>query len=427
MLDTLSKLKILSDAAKYDVSCSSSGSSRGNKNGGLGNASQAGICHSWTDDGRCISLLKILMSNECIYNCAYCVSRTSNDLPRATFTPDEIIDITINFYKRNYIEGLFLSSAVVKSPNHTMERFLEIVRRLREEENFNGYIHLKAIPGADREILDKVAVHVDRLSVNIELPTDEGLKLLAPQKKQKEILLPMTQINQGITRYQEERKVFRSTPKYVPAGQTTQLIVGATRDSDYRILNLSENLYQGYGLKRVYYSAFVPVSNNPLLPQIKAPPLLRENRLYQADWLLRFYGFQAADLLSEDKPDFDLLLDPKCDWALRNMHLFPLEINRADYELLLKVPGIGVKSARRIISSRRFAKVGYEDLKKMGVALKRAKHFITIDGRHYGISSMDDVKIRSAIIGGSSFGFEQLSIFDLSGGGDVGIRTGLSV
>jgi putative DNA modification/repair radical SAM protein len=297
-----------------------------------------------------------------------------------------------------------------------MERFYEIVRRLREEENFNGYIHLKAIPGADREILDKVAVHVDRLSVNIELPTDEGLKMLAPQKRKKDILLPMTQINQGITRYQEERKVFRSAPKYVPAGQTTQLIVGATRDSDYRILNLSENLYQGYGLKRVYYSAFVPVSTNPLLPQIKAPPLLRENRLYQADWLLRFYGFQAAELLSEDRPDFDLLLDPKCDWALRNMHLFPLEVNRASYELLLKVPGIGVKSARRIISSRRFAKVGYDDLKKMGVALKRAKHFITIDGRHYGISSMDDVKIRSAIIGGSSLGVEQLSIFDLSGG-----------
>lgn len=427
MLDTISKLKILSDAAKYDVSCSSSGSSRANKNGGLGNASEAGICHSWTDDGRCISLLKILMSNSCIYDCAYCVSRNSNDLPRATFTPDEIIDITINFYKRNYIEGLFLSSAVVRSPNHTMERFLEIVRRLREEENFNGYIHLKAIPGADREILDRVAVHVDRLSINIELPTDEGLKLLAPQKKKKDILLPMTQINQGITRYQEERKIFRSTPKYVPAGQTTQLIVGATRDSDYRILNLSENLYQGYGLKRVYYSAFVPVSTNPLLPQIKTPPLLRENRLYQADWLLRFYGFQASELLSEDKPDFDLLLDPKCDWALRNMHLFPLEINRAEYELLLKVPGIGVKSARRIISSRRFAKVGYDDLRKMGVALKRAKHFITIDGRHYGISSMDDVKIRSAIIGGGSLGGEQLSIFDLSGGGFDGIKTGLSV
>ncbi|WP_461419227.1 putative DNA modification/repair radical SAM protein [Gudongella sp.] len=426
-MDTIAKLKILSDAAKYDVSCSSSGSTRANRKGGLGNASEAGICHSWTDDGRCISLLKILMSNSCIYDCAYCVNRSSNDLPRATFTPDEIIDITINFYKRNYIEGLFLSSAVVKSPNHTMDRFLEIVRRLRDEENFNGYIHLKAIPGADREILDKVAVHVDRLSINIELPTDEGLKLLAPQKKKKDILLPMTQINQGITRYQEERKLFRSVPKYVPAGQTTQLIVGATSDSDYRILNLSENLYQGYGLKRVYYSAFVPVSTNPLLPQISAPPLLRENRLYQADWLLRFYGFQAAELLSEDKPDFDLLLDPKCDWALRNMHLFPLEINRADYQLLLKVPGIGVKSARRIISSRRFAKVGFDDLKKMGVALKRAKHFITIDGRHFGISSMDEVKIRSAIIGGSPMGLEQLSIFDLSGGGDCGIKTGLSV
>ncbi|MGM0395666.1 MAG: putative DNA modification/repair radical SAM protein [Bacillota bacterium] len=426
-METLSKLKILSDAAKYDVSCSSSGSGRANKKGGLGNASEGGICHSWTDDGRCISLLKILMSNYCIYDCAYCVNRVSNDLPRATFTPDEIVDITINFYKRNYIEGLFLSSAVVKSPNHTMERFLEIVRRLREEENFNGYIHLKAIPGADREILDKVAVYVDRLSVNIELPTDEGLKLLAPQKKRKDILLPMTQINEGITRYREERKTFRHIPKYVPAGQTTQLIVGATKDSDYKILNLSENLYSGYGLKRVYYSAFIPVSTNPLLPQIKAPPLLRENRLYQADWLLRFYGFQARELLSEDRPDFDLLLDPKCDWALRNIHQFPIEINKADYDLLLRVPGIGVKSARKIISSRRFAKVRYEDLKKMGVALKRAKHFITIDGRHYGIATMDQGRIRNSIIGGSPEGIEQLSIFDVAGGGLVGTEISLSI
>lgn len=426
-MDTIAKLKILSDAAKYDVSCSSSGSTRSNKKGGLGNASEAGICHSWTDDGRCISLLKILMSNSCIYDCVYCVSRISNDLPRATFTPDEIIDITINFYKRNYIEGLFLSSAVIKSPNHTMEKFLEIVRRLREEENFNGYIHLKAIPGADREVLDKVAVYVDRLSVNIELPTDDGLKMLAPQKKQKDILLPMTQINEGITRYREEKRVFRHSPKYVPAGQTTQLIVGATRDSDYRILDLSENLYKGYGLKRVYYSAFVPVSTNPLLPQIKTPPLLRENRLYQADWLLRFYGFEAKELLSEDKPDFDLLLDPKCDWALRNMHIFPLEINKVDYELLLRVPGIGVKSARKIISSRRFAKIRYEDLKKMGVALKRAKYFITIDGKHFGISSMDQIRIRSSIIGNSPVGIEQLSIFDVMGGGDSGIKTGISV
>lgn len=424
-MDVISKLKILSDAAKYDVSCSSSGSSRKNRPGGLGMASQAGICHSWTDDGRCISLLKILMSNYCIYDCVYCVNRSSNDLPRATFTPEEIVEVTINFYKRNYIEGLFLSSAVVKSPNHTMEMFLEVVRKLREEEHFNGYIHLKAIPGADREILDKVGGFVDRLSVNIELPTDEGLKILAPQKRQKDILLPMNHIKEGITRYREEGKLFRHSPKFVPAGQTTQLIIGATVDSDYGILNLSENLYSGYGLKRVYYSAFIPVSQNPLLPQIKSPPLLRENRLYQADWLLRFYGFQAKELLSEEKPDFDLLLDPKCDWALRNLEIFPLEINKADYELLLRVPGIGVKSARKIWSSRRFSKVTFDDLKKMGVALKRAKYFITVDGKHYGISSMDQEKIRNSIIGGNPQGARQLSMFDQLGGGGVERSAGI--
>jgi putative DNA modification/repair radical SAM protein len=416
-MDALRKLEILADAAKYDVSCSSSGSNRQNKKGGLGNASAAGICHSWTDDGRCISLLKILMSNSCIYDCAYCVNRSSNDLPRATFTPEEVVDITINFYKRNYIEGLFLSSAVVKSPDHTMEQFIEILKKLRDVENFNGYIHLKAIPGADKKLLDQAGRYADRMSVNIELPTEDGLKMLAPQKKQNEILGPMNDIKQGMLQSIEERKIFRNSPKFVPAGQTTQLIVGATRDSDFRILKLSEGLYNDFQLKRVYYSAFVPVSTNPLLPRISSPPLVRENRLYQADWLLRFYGFNSDELLSEDKPDFDLLLDPKCDWALRNIDKFPIEINKAEYHMLLRVPGIGVKSAQRIVSSRRFCQLDFDDLKKLGVVLKRAKYFITCKGKHSGIKSMEPVNIRTNILGDSSKNDpRQMSLFDLEGG-----------
>lgn len=353
-MDKINKLKILADAAKYDVSCSSSNSNRKNTKNGLGNASESGICHSWSDDGRCISLLKILMSNYCVYDCAYCVNRISNDLPRATFTPEEIIDITISFYKRNYIEGLFLSSAVVKSPDYTMECFLQIVKNLREIENFNGYIHLKAIPGADKKLLDQVGKYVDRLSVNIELPTSEGLKMLAPQKKQEDILAPMKNIKDEIDIFKEEKKKYKSRGLFVPAGQTTQLIVGATDDSDHRILNLSESLYKSYDLKRVYYSAFIPVSLNPLLPAILKPPLRRENRLYQADWLLRFYGFEAKELLSEEQAYFDLKIDPKAQYALSHIDEYPIEINRADYKVLLRIPGIGVKSARKIVTSRRF-------------------------------------------------------------------------
>lgn len=416
-MDALRKLEILADAAKYDVSCSSSGSNRQNKKGGLGNASAAGICHSWTDDGRCISLLKILMSNSCIYDCAYCVNRSSNDLPRATFTPEEVVDITINFYKRNYIEGLFLSSAVVVNPDHTMEQFIDILKKLRDVENFNGYIHLKAIPGADKKLLDQAGRYADRMSVNIELPTEDGLKMLAPQKKQNEILGPMNDIKQGMLQSIEERKLFRNSPKFVPAGQTTQLIVGATRDSDYRILKLSEGLYNDYQLKRVYYSAFVPVSTNPLLPQLSSPPLVRENRLYQADWLLRFYGFHSDELLNEDKPDFDVLLDPKCDWALRNIEKFPIEINRAEYHMLLRVPGIGVKSAQRILSSRRFCQLDFDDLKKLGVVLKRAKYFITCKGKHMGIRSMEPENIRTNILGDiNKIDPRQMSLFELEGG-----------
>ena len=413
-MDVLEKLKVLADAAKYDVSCSSSGSNRKNKNGGLGDASPAGICHSWADDGRCISLLKILMSNYCVYDCAYCVNRLSNDLPRAVFTPEEIVDITINFYKRNYIEGLFLSSAVYKSPNYTMEMIYKVVQKLRDEENFNGYIHVKAIPGADRDIVEKVGVLVDRMSVNIELPTEEGLKILAPQKNKENILKPMEQIKNSIIKSTEERRKFRFSPKFVPAGQTTQLIVGATSDADLKIIRLSEGLYKGFNLKRVYYSAFVPVSSNPNLPAIKSPPLVRENRLYQADWLLRFYGFEAEELLDENKPNFDLMLDPKCDWALRNIHLFPIEINKADYNMLLRVPGIGVKSALKIVQSRRFTSIDFDDLKKLGIVLKRAQYFITCKGKHYGIKSMNEEIIRSKIIDKETVtdGVMQLSMFD---------------
>lgn len=414
MMEVLEKLKILSDAAKYDVSCSSSGSNRKNKNGGLGEAHNSGICHSWSDDGRCISLLKILMTNYCMYDCVYCINRSSNDLPRAAFTPDEIVDLTINFYKRNYIEGLFLSSAVFKSPDYTMEMIFEVVRKLREEEKFNGYIHTKAIPGADKRIVEKVGKYVDRMSVNIELPTEEGLKLLAPSKNKESILKPMGLIKAGITQSTEEMKKFRYSPKFVPAGQTTQLIVGATADSDLKVLRLSEGLYNSYGLKRVYYSAFIPVSTNPKLPVIKSPPLIRENRLYQADWLLRFYGFESRELLDENKPDFDLALDPKCDWALRNINLFPVEINKADYNMLLRVPGIGVKSAMRIIQARKFSSIDFYDLKKLGIVLKRAQYFITCKGKHYGVKSMDDEIIRNHLVEKPSTlgNYQQLSLFD---------------
>lgn len=413
-MDILKKLEILSDAAKYDVSCSSSGSNRSNKKGGLGNASMAGICHSWSDDGRCISLLKILMTNYCIYDCVYCVNRSSNDLPRAIFTPEEIIDLTINFYKRNYIEGLFLSSAVYKDPNYTMEQILKVVKTLRERENFNGYIHTKTIPGTDDSLVDQVGKYVDRMSVNIELPSEKGLKILAPKKTKQNILQPMRFISNNIIQTREEKKIFRLKPNFVPAGQTTQMIVGATDDSDLKILNLSENLYENLNLKRVYYSAFIPVSTNPKLPLIKSPPLVRENRIYQADWLLRFYNFKAHELLDENKPNFDLELDPKCDWALRNMDQFPVEINRADYRTLLRIPGIGVKSARRILSARQFTKLSFYDLKKMGIVLKRAQHFITCDGKYYGSKSTNTDILKAEIINPSKDknDVRQISMFD---------------
>ncbi|MGO1369413.1 putative DNA modification/repair radical SAM protein [Senegalia sp. (in: firmicutes)] len=416
-MDVLDKLRILSDAAKYDVSCSSSGSDRKNKKGGMGSASINGICHSWSDDGRCISLLKILMTNYCIYDCAYCINRSSNDLERATLTPDEIVDLTINFYKRNYIEGLFLSSAIIKSPNHTMELILRVVKRLREVEGFNGYIHTKAIPHADKRIIDEIGLYVDRMSINIELPSEKGLKLLAPNKTSKSILTPMGNIKDRIIQTREEKKKFKYANSFVPGGQSTQLIVGATDDNDLKILKLTEGLYDGYNLKRVYYSAFVPVSKSPNLPIIDSPPVIRENRLYQADWLLRYYNFKADELLSDKNPDFDLLLDPKCDWALRNIEHFPVEINRADYNMLLRVPGIGVKSARRIVAARKFRNLDFYNLKKLNIVLKRAKYFITCSGKHYGISSMNSDIIRDKLIYATNRNQneKQLSIWELGG------------
>lgn len=397
-MDTLEKLKILSDAAKYDVSCSSSGSRRKNKSGGIGNASPSGICHSWADDGRCISLLKILFTNNCVYDCTYCINRRSNDVKRTSFTPREVADLTINFYKRNYIEGLFLSSAVMINPNHTMELLIRTVEILRNEYNFNGYIHLKGIPGADMKLIRKAGTYADRMSVNIELPSDESLKLLAPQKKKNEILKPMSNMKNGIIQYKEEKKKFRSTPKFIPAGQTTQLMVGATSDNDLKILKLSENLYKSFNLKRVYYSAYVPVLNHPTLPDINTPPLLREHRIYQADWLLRFYGYQADELLNVNKPNFDIDLDPKCDWALSNINMFPMEINRASYDELLRIPGIGVKSARRIVGARKYCQLSYDNLKKLGVVLKRAKFFITCKGKFYGDKSLDSNIIKQHLL-----------------------------
>lgn len=408
------KLEILSAAAKYDVSCSSSGSNRKNTKGGLGNSSPHGICHSWADDGRCISLLKILLTNCCIYDCTYCVNRVSNDVPIATFTPHEVAALTINFYRRNYIEGLFLSSSIIKDPNYTMEQLYESVRILRKEYNFNGYIHLKAIPGADLTLIEAAGKLVDRMSLNIELPSNKGLKLLAPQKRHENILKPMGFVNSKIVETKDNRKIFKSSSNFVPAGQSTQLIIGATPDPDLKILRLTEGLYKRYGLKRVYYSAYVPVNQNPNLPAISRPPLLREHRLYQADWLLRFYGFNSSELLDEEHPNFDPQLDPKCCWALRNIHRFPVEVNKADYEMLLRIPGIGVRSVRKIIAARKVKQLDFDDLKKLGIVLKRARFFITCKGKYFSDIGLNETHIRQALIDKKHItqnNWEQISLF----------------
>lgn len=403
-MDLIEKIGILADSAKYDVSCSSSGSQRGAKSGMVGNTALPGICHSWSEDGRCISLLKILFSNKCIYNCAYCVNRASNDFPRAELTPDELVQITMNFYKRNYIEGLFLSSAVTVSPNHTMERMVEAIRKLRQEAQFNGYIHLKAIPGADERLLKTAGFLVDRMSINLELPTASGLKLLAPQKDPEQITKPMQFLRDEIVTYQPKGIVTASSlrkglGKFVPAGQTTQMMIGATQDTDRTIIRASQAMYNGLSLKRVYYSAYVPVvQNNQLLPTEVKTPLLREHRLYQADWLLRFYNFTADEILTPEDPNLDMALDPKCQWALRHLDQFPIEVNKAGLESLLRIPGIGNISARKIIATRRFGPLTYDDLKALGVVLKRARFFITCGGKYYGEGDIQADRLRHALI-----------------------------
>ena len=374
----LDKLKILAESAKYDVSCASSGTSRGHKAGAIGSAAGWGICHSFAEDGRCISLLKIMLTNYCRYDCAYCINRRSNDIPRATLSVTELVNLTIEFYRRNYIEGLFLSSGVVRNPDYTMERLVRIVKDLRTIHRFNGYIHLKGIPGASPELIHEAGLYADRMSVNIEIPNEKSLQTLAPEKDFQSVFTPMRHIQQGVLESAEERKKYRSAPRFAPAGQSTQMIIGATPDSDKDILRLSSALYQRPTMKRVYYSGFVPVNAyDNRLPQLKQPPLVRENRLYQADWLLRFYQFKVDEIVDDSYPDLDLEIDPKLAWALRHPEKFPVDINRADYELLLRIPGLGVKSAKMIIVSRRYGKINGSQLKKMGVILKKAQYFIT--------------------------------------------------
>lgn len=398
-MDMKEKLNILSAAAKYDVSCVSSGSTRKNEPGGIGNAAESGICHTWASDGRCVSLLKVLLTNNCIYNCAYCINRVTNEMPRASFTVDEIVDLTINFYIRNYIEGLFLSSGVEKNANYTMERMLLAVKKLRLEKKFNGYIHLKAIPGADYALVSEAGRYADRMSVNIELPTEESLKALAPQKNRENILLPMKRIGAEIIEKAEEHQKNRKAPQFVPAGQSTQLIIGASPEPDYKIIKLSESLYDKMNLKRVFYSAYIPVSDNPKLPVVSKPPLLREHRLYQADWLLRFYGFLADELLTPERPQLDAALDPKAAWALNNLQQFPVDINRASYETILRIPGIGVRSAKKIVTARRFHALNFDDLKRLGVVLKRAKYFITCSGKYFEKLVFEQSALRVRLIG----------------------------
>ena len=434
-MDIREKLEILTDSAKYDVACTSSGAARGGRKDGIGSAVSCGICHSLSADGRCISLLKVLMSNACCYDCQYCVNKKSNDTKRATFEPYELANLTMEFYRRNYIEGLFLSSAVIKSPDYTSERMLMVLSILRNEYRFYGYIHVKAIPGTDRRILAALGALADRMSVNIELPSENGLKLLAPDKKKNDILSPMSFIKNGIEQNKYEVVKYRHSPSFVPAGQSTQMIIGATPDSDYKILNLTQALYKKYDLKRVFFSAYVPVVEGKNLPSlITSPPLLREHRLYQADWLLRFYGFEADEILSEENPDFNPYIDPKCNWAINHMEYFPVDVNRADRETLLRVPGIGVKSAYRIIKARKLCSLDFDDLKKLGVVMKRASYFITCKGKSLSRGTLDGKAILAGLMSDraqKSFeraGDGQLSLFDenilLSGEDRVKCLTG---
>lgn len=422
-ISLMEKLTILSDAAKYDVACTSSGVDRSGDGIGLGNSISCGICHTFSADGRCVSLLKILFTNECIFNCSYCQNNCNSDVRRAAFTPEEVCELTMEFYRRNYIEGLFLSSGIMVSPNYTMELLYQTLYKLRTVHHFNGYIHVKAIPGADPLLIEKTGFLADRMSINLELPTADSLKKLAPCKSRNTILKPMRMVQNGITENKNEVALYRHAPKFVPAGQSTQMIIGATPENDYQIVSIAENLYQKFDLKRVFYSAFVNVTHNSNLPALPGgPPLLREHRLYQADWLIRFYGFKAAELLSKRQPNFNLLLDPKCDWAVRHLEAFPVEVMTADYYQLLRVPGLGVNSARRICRARRYGGLRFEDLKKMGVVLKRAMYFITCQGRVYMPFRMDERFITTNLLGlkerlpenvvRSGDTFRQLNLFD---------------
>lgn len=374
----LEKLKILAESAKYDVSCASSGTTRNNKPGSIGSAQGWGICHSFTDDGRCVSLLKVMLTNFCIYDCAYCINRRSNDIRRATLQEDELIDLTIGFYRRNYIEGLFLSSGIIKNADYTMEKMVRVIKNLRKIHRYNGYIHMKSIPGASPELVQEAGLYADRLSVNIEIPKEPNLKLLAPEKDHQSVYRPMSVIRQGVLAYTEERRLFKHVPRFAPAGQSTQMIVGATSECDRDILYLSTSLYEKLGMKRVYYSGFIPVNSyDSRLPALVEAPLVRENRLYQADWLLRFYGFKANEIVDDQYPDLDLEIDPKLSWALRHPEFFPVDMNKADYALILRVPGIGVKSAKLIMATRRHSRITSSVLKKIGVVMKKAQYFIT--------------------------------------------------
>ena len=421
-MSVMEKLRILTDAAKYDVACTSSGASRGNDGTGLGSCVQMGICHSFAADGRCISLLKILFTNECIFDCKYCINRRSNDVPRASFTPDEICELTIEFYRRNYIEGLFLSSGILRSPDYTMELICAALEKLRKVYRFQGYIHVKAIPGASEELIQRAGFLADRMSVNLELATAEGLRTLAPHKTRDKILKPMRLVQNGRRQNAYELKVYHHAPSFVPAGHSTQMIVGATPETDYQMLHVAETLYQRFDLKRVFYSAFVSVNVDKALPAKtdQGPPLLREHRLYQADWLLRYYKFEAKELLTEEEPNFNPLFDPKCNWALRHLEYFPVEVNRAPYEMLLRVPGLGYRSAGRIVRARRLGTLDFQDLKKIGVVLKRAMYFLTCNGRMmYPVKLEQDYIARNLLDAGErlpqevrGMTYQQLSLFD---------------
>lgn len=414
---TREKLRILADAAKYDVSCSSSGSNRKNSSKGLGDATGMGICHSYTEDGRCVSLLKILLTNHCIYDCAFCVSRKSNDVQRAAFTVDEVVDLTIGFYRRNYIEGLFLSSGIFKNADYTMERLVRIVKKLRLEHRFNGYIHLKTIPGASPELLTEAGLYADRMSINLEMPTEAGLQLLAPDKSHEEVRKPLAFIRDGIVQREDEKRLIRSTPKFVPAGQSTQMVVGATPETDMEIMHSADHYYKTFQLKRVYYSGYIPISHDSRMPGLGTqPPLLRENRLYQTDWLMRFYGFEVGELLNAQNPHLDVEIDPKLSWALRHLDQFPVDVNTADYRMILRIPGVGVGSAKRIVQARKFGRLRTDQLRKIGIAWNRARFFLRCADSVLQLNEPEAFRIRQEIVGSGQSKYrsvppQQLSLF----------------